>query len=638
MSPMLKPAGHPVFDSPMMNEGFDRGAFERNYAVRGMSQEQQHELALMLMERDLGYHVYRLYARGNNTPRNAWEFPLKIPSELQAIVDEKRYAIFIALLNEAMAWRENALSEFVRFVCNALFYPCCRKLYDARRQKTIVKARECVFEYDHTMMRGHKARALMNTIKIGCDNGNTTCYMDILYVEVMPIPPPLRLGKPALPLALVFSGDGSWDSPFRLDPMDVLVASVPNISMLSKFIDTNWSSFLISLNTALRTVLPEDIDGTIHQTLDVLEGIELDDLGGLRLRLAKFFPSGVMRLGLMIDTFQPKKDAMLHDGASLPTTAVASKQTAVAKPNQDRSVRASHIPEPLVSERHSGRRARSIRELMLADESEEDDSMFLAANTNVEYSDNLDFRDSTNKKKEFMDKISTSSTATDGSQNGGFWRPRSGSKGRDNRATEIYSGMGKETVDCPDDVGKGWVYDGLPFVLRNSSRSGLERCYRSLIFLGRLPLWRAMPAQTSRGRAWFRWTLVLLLLCDTITTAFLILNFWCIQINPSSNPDSGCSRLGLVGFLSMYPFASITSPLLGITATAFSLPKWARRFAEWNGLSMCNVLVALGMYSHYQQYLDISSLICPAALLFLKFLEGVFNAKKFGLFGKWKVQ
>merc|ERR1711871_481207 len=250
--------------------------------------------------------------------------------------------------------------------------------------------------------------------------------------------------------------------------------------------------------------------------------------------------------------------------------------------------------------------------------------MFLVANADVGYSDTVDFRDSTIKKKEIVDTISARSSATEGSRNGGLWRPRSGSKGRDNRATENFISKGKETVHCPDADGKGWAYDGLPYVFRGSSFSKLGQCYRSLIFLGRLPLWRAMPAQTTRGRTWFRWTLVLLLLCDTITTAFLILNFWCIQIKPSSNPDSGCSRLGLVGFLSVYPFASITSPLLGITATAFSLPKWARRFAEWNGLSMCNVLVAFGIYSHYQQYLDISSLICPAALLFLKFLEGFF--------------
>ena len=136
-----------------------------------------------------------------------------------------------------------------------------------------------------------------------------------------------------------------------------------------------------------------------------------------------------------------------------------------------------------------------------------------------------------------------------------------------------------------------------------------------------------MPARTVEGREWFRWTLIILLLCDTIATAFLILNLWCIQINPSSDPDSGCSRLGLVGFLSMYPFASVTSPFLGITATAFSLPAWARRFAEWNGLSMLNACVGLGVYYHYRHYLDISSLACPAALLLLKVFEGLCNAK-----------
>jgi hypothetical protein len=634
MSPMLKPAGHPTFDSPMMNQGFDRGTFERNYAVRGMSQEQQHELALMLMERDLGYHVYRLYARGNNTPGHAWQFPLKLPSDLQAIIDEKRYGAFINTLNKEMAWHENGFFQVVRCVGKVLFYPFCRKLYNARRQQTIVKARQCVFEYDHVMMRGHKARALMNTIKIGSDDGNTTCYMDILYVEVMPIPPPLRLGKPELPLALVFSGDGSWDSPFRLDPMDVLVASVPNFPMLSTFIDTKWSSFLTVLNSALRTVLPGDIDGTIHHTLRVLDEIEADDLGGLRLRLATFYPSGVMRLGLMIDTFSSKQASNSFGSLGSYTKSAAPKEAGrqISLPKRDShgSVAGAGQDSQGSSKRRSQGRARSIREIMLADENEEDESILLMPDADIGYSGNIDFRASTSAKKRPL-RGKTSSTGSEkdgaGADAAGGGRVRAGSKGRDDRAPTIDAAMYQETIDFDDDDVEVWVYDGLPYVPRSPQRGNSEWCYRYLMSMVKIPLWRAMPARTVEGREWFRWTLIILLLCDTIATAFLILNLWCIQINPSSDPDSGCSRLGLVGFLSMYPFASVTSPFLGITATAFSLPAWARRFAEWNGLSMLNACVGLGVYYHYRHYLDISSLACPAALLLLKVFEGLCNAK-----------
>ena len=174
-----------------------------------------------------------------------------------------------------------------------------------RRKNAIVKAREFVFNYDHSMMRGHKAKALENCIKLGSDVAHSTCFMDILYVEVSPIPPPLQLGKPELPLALLFTGDGTWKNPYRLDLDDTLVASVPNLGMLSKFIDQSWLQFLCELNATLRTIRPSDLEGSIGRTLKLLDEYDSDELGGLRIRLAKFHPSGTRRLGIMLD-LQPR--------------------------------------------------------------------------------------------------------------------------------------------------------------------------------------------------------------------------------------------------------------------------------------------------------------------------------------------
>ena len=116
---------------------------------------------------------------------------------------------------------------------------------------------------------------------------------------------PITVRKPELPLALLFTGDGTWKNPYRLDLDDTLVASVPNLGMLSKFIDQSWLQFLCELNATLRTIRPSDLEGSMGRTLKLLDEYDSDELGGLRIRLAKFHPSGTRRLGIMLD-LQPR--------------------------------------------------------------------------------------------------------------------------------------------------------------------------------------------------------------------------------------------------------------------------------------------------------------------------------------------
>ena len=103
-----------------------------------------------------------------------------------------------------------------------------------------------------------------------------------------------------MPLALLFTGDGTWKNPYRLDLDDTLVASVPNLGMLSKFIDQSWLKFLCDLNSTLRTIRPDDLEGSLGKTLKMLHDFNPDELGGLRVRLAKFHPSGTTRLSIML--------------------------------------------------------------------------------------------------------------------------------------------------------------------------------------------------------------------------------------------------------------------------------------------------------------------------------------------------
>ena len=55
---------------------------------------------------------------------------------------------------------------------------------------------------------------------------------------------PSTIPNVTLPLAFLFSGDGSFECPFYLDPNDVLLRAVPSVAGLSRFIHLDWVDFV----------------------------------------------------------------------------------------------------------------------------------------------------------------------------------------------------------------------------------------------------------------------------------------------------------------------------------------------------------------------------------------------------------
>lgn len=108
----------------------------------------------------------------------------------------------------------------------------------------------------HSWLRGDvRAEALQDNIRVGVSADFTLAYIDLLRSEnagrtgtrSRRIPRPRTDGTLAtsgltpastvvLPLALLFSGDGSFECPFYLDPNDVLLRAVPGVAGLARFI------------------------------------------------------------------------------------------------------------------------------------------------------------------------------------------------------------------------------------------------------------------------------------------------------------------------------------------------------------------------------------------------------------------
>ena len=131
--------------------------------------------------------------------------------------------------------------------------------------------------YDHSMLQGHRARVLQNSIFLYISVDCTTFWLDVLQrqpinksdrrdtfaTSIEDIVGSTRMtaassfdeprssspnsdftGSPRLPMLLHISGDGKPSSPFHLDLNDVLNSSIPSLPVLHDFVDNRWPILL----------------------------------------------------------------------------------------------------------------------------------------------------------------------------------------------------------------------------------------------------------------------------------------------------------------------------------------------------------------------------------------------------------
>ena len=480
-----------------------------------------------LKEHDLSDHVYRLYLFGDNTPSSPWRLDSNVPEELESIVLAKEYGEFINSVNAALSWQQKKLfgifsipaniGGLLYLACCVFVYPLASEVENFRRYRRLNALKSLISRYNHAFLRGTRARALLDSVKLGYTPDCSLAYIEILHKEGDSLPLD-NIGMPRLPMVLLLSGSGTYKSPFFLDPCDLLVQAVPQCEELSTFIDDAWIELVAELNSRLRLVDRTALNATLLPVLTFLEQKSMSCyLGDLNIQLGRFYPraskSTPFKLGIMLSIASDTssfKHSLQHDYDS-----------------------------------QSQKRQVGIRE----------------------------------------DALRIRSRSIDAS-----------------RATATRPGLDAaidRTLPIPgilwqlQDV-QAWHETGVvpPLVSR-------------LFFeIKRRVLPRNLPTSqyitSTFAKIFF---LLMCLLVDLGLTIGIVVNLRCIN-NGETNDVCSASILAFV--MIFYPMALIVSPVIGIISIAVGTSSLAKKYSEWNALSMINSVCCI-----FVCYIESSSLVSP---------------------------
>jgi hypothetical protein len=249
---------------------------------------------------DLSVHAFRLIPDGTNSPASPWRISLSCQdSGVAPLVIPEQYTHFAQALNAAVEWNNQGWETWCHWILLACWYPLAAEFLSWRRDVRASRLVDLVRDEEgqrdhHQMLSGHRARVLHNCLRLNISDDCTMFWLDVLYRETAPAPVQMRrtVGAPRLPMLLCLSGDGTSHDPLHLDLNDVLINSIPQLTVLSDFIDNRWVDFVLSLNEALRTVDCDHLRVTIGPVLRLIDrSNEGDYLNGLHLQMVLMWPN-----------------------------------------------------------------------------------------------------------------------------------------------------------------------------------------------------------------------------------------------------------------------------------------------------------------------------------------------------------
>lgn len=149
-----------------------------------------------------------------------------------------------------------------------------------------------VAEYNYECFRCPLQQSHRNSLRIGISPDATLAYIDFLFDEEeysQPMKPLSPVGQAKLPAAFKLAGLGTYMSPFYVDTNDMIFQAVPQTDVASVFIDEEWISFVVELNTILRTVHHQELHYGVLRLIKFLQKTQKDArLGGLVVEFCTF--------------------------------------------------------------------------------------------------------------------------------------------------------------------------------------------------------------------------------------------------------------------------------------------------------------------------------------------------------------
>ncbi|KAG6618560.1 putative nucleoside diphosphate kinase [Phytophthora cinnamomi] len=580
----------------------------------------------------------RLYLAGYNDPESPLKLRTTVPPSLKKVLYDVEFKNLADRINRVLAWQRGPCSSWgkiVYFLVALLCYPFASEVELFRRHIRVNELKRIVAKYNHACMKGPRARGLLNAVKLGYCADYSLVYLELLYKESSQsvCVPTTKIGKPSLPLVLLFAGCGTYFSPFYLDPNDLLVRSIPQCPELTAFIDEPWIEFVAELNELLR-VVQRDEASLVESLIPVavyLEkqralaalGTNSSKLGGLRIYLGRFYVQDELDMGeeFKLGLFLTTADESMDNVSSNNNIQQAHQQ---APPSSNRYGYGSHYSKDTnyynINDVYGYGRGDSLdypgprrsngsfgnADGLLYDMggwgtalTNSNSSRGRSRSSNGPVSGNGATQNPVSSIREEALRIRSSSSHGDGlashSGRGGnsddvlvLMASGSSKKKRHNSAAHhtFYEGwLGPVDASLP-----------VPGVLicADELRERLaDRAPRQMLksFLQFHLLPRNLPRSSSLNLAWMlSISLLTLLMVDLAITFAILANLKCVT---NGEVDHDCSASIMVPVLLVPPLALVVSPIMGIVSLALSSSTFTRRFSVWNALSMISVGIAI---------------------------------------------
>ena len=225
--------------------GYDRSQLVASLLEPSIHHSLQDLPSTSLQPRHYPHFLHRIFLSGDN----CWQRPLRlsrrVPSEVSPLVFEDEYSVFAEDVSKRGRW--HGWEEAVHYLLMLFCLPLAASWTRWRRSVHARAVWLYVLNYDHSMLRNAKSRALASSLLFGCSSCHTLAWIDVLanHSEEREAK---QTGLPCLPLTLIAAGDGSYHTPFHFDVSDAYN------KVVAEYVGVNYFKFLRAVNAALRPI------------------------------------------------------------------------------------------------------------------------------------------------------------------------------------------------------------------------------------------------------------------------------------------------------------------------------------------------------------------------------------------------
>ncbi|KAJ0392573.1 hypothetical protein P43SY_010015 [Pythium insidiosum] len=540
------------------------------------------KLTPRLTDQDLAGHVARLYFEGENHLESSWVLdPYTIPKALRDLVRDDSYAALATACNDLLVWPVGDW-EFWAHRALLLSIPPAATVFLRRRQlRRVERLAKFIEQYSGSFIRdiGFRVHGGVQ-LKVGFSPDFSLAYIDVTTGSTATQPnassPSQKLSVTSERITIVVAGSGSFFRPFYIDTNDVMVRSVP--TRLGMLQHAFWIDFVADVNQRLRLIPQMTSDRRVQRAAEILEDVAafVGTFNQQHRRDALVVSLGVLdgvefrALSPHVESVATWLDQWVHLGTmrchtiKLAFRVSRRGSSSAQRLDDDSSSGISQDPRP-IEFRHSRIRM---------------EALFARSPKSGSSSSSVDSDDT-------MEPLLDGSSARS--------RQLAGRRASHSGAQLLCSSQSK-------------VYERL-----------------ATLFAPVAPVFRLHSARAVTATGWSLLVLpvsmMLLIMCDIAIVFFVMMEFYCVQVDDPTPHDSGCSRVAFIVVQSILPLALVGVPTLGLIFLSRKSIFYGKLFATWTIGSLVNLFVGMVCAVAYIHFVRESVLLLLLVGLFIKLLE-----------------